>query len=42
VPPEAYFVNKPTKEVDSDTRKLKINGAINPVTANPGTYAATK
>ena len=35
--PEPYFVNNPTKEVDSDTRKLKINGAINPVTANPGT-----
>jgi hypothetical protein len=42
VPPEAYFVNSPTKEVESDTRKLKINGAIKPVTANPGTYAATK
>jgi hypothetical protein len=37
VPLEPYFVNNPTKEVDSDTRKLNIKGAIKPVTTNPGT-----
>ena len=35
--PEPYFVNNPTKEVESDTIKLKINGATMPETAKPGT-----
>jgi hypothetical protein len=37
VPPGAYFVNNPTKEVERDTIKLKISGAIKPETTNPGT-----
>jgi hypothetical protein len=37
MPPESYFVNNPTKEVERDTIKLKIKGAIKPVTTNPGT-----
>jgi hypothetical protein len=37
MPPESYFVNSPTKEVERDTITLKINGAMKPLTTNPGT-----